>query len=231
MKKFAIYSIAWAIVLGLFNLVAFISPAKEGVDKYTVSFFVAYGAITLAFILNLICSLVLFRTKTLARSFYSISLALISAIGMLVMLLVGTVFMSLPMLPYWIGIIVCYAVLGASVIAVLKAASATVIVDSVDHAVSVITAFVKGATAKAELLMRSVNDPALRACTVEVFEAFRYSDPVSDPALASIEAEIVAQYNAFAEAVKDGDLALAKAILPALLDAIRTRNEQAKALK
>ena len=68
MKKFAIYSIAWAIVLGLFNLVAFISPAKIGADKYTVSFFIAYGAITLSFILNLICALVLLRT-TRTRSF------------------------------------------------------------------------------------------------------------------------------------------------------------------
>ena len=134
MKKFAIYSIAWVIVLGLFNLVAFISPTKDSsTTKYSLEFFIAYGAITLALILNLISSLVLFRNKSLSKSFYSISLALISAIGMLVILLVGTVFMSLPMLPYWIGIVVCYAVLGASVIVVLRAAGAAMLGNSEEN--------------------------------------------------------------------------------------------------
>ncbi len=232
MKKFAVYSIAWAIVLGLFNLVAFITPAKDpAIGKYTASFFIAYGAITLAFILNLICTLVLFRSKNYTKSFYRTPLVLISFTALFVMLPVGAVFMWLPALPYWIGIIVCYAVLGANIIAIIKAASTVALVSGTDHDMEILTAFIKTAAASAGLLVKELTDPILRESAVKVYEALRYSDPVSDPALIKTEREISAHYDTFADAARAGDTELATTTLPALLSAIDLRNAQAKTVK
>lgn len=231
MKKFGVYSAIWAVVLGIFNLIVFLTPSEAGgMYKFGGAFWVGYIAITVAFVAQLVCAFFALKEKNLTKLFYNISLIKISYTGLIVMLIAGTLCMAIPNLPNWIGIIVCAIILLLNAISLIKASAAAHIVAGVDQKIAVETAFIKGLTAQAESLMKTVSDD-LRATTKKVYEAIRYSDPVSNIALASLDAQIGRQFTAFSAAVKREDLELAKNEAAALVEMLESRNQQCKCLK
>ena len=48
-KLFKSYFAIWAVLLVLFNIIAFVSAGWTGQEKYTSSFWVGYVSITIAF--------------------------------------------------------------------------------------------------------------------------------------------------------------------------------------
>ena len=63
-KTFYSYIIVWFAVLGLFNLITFISPSHiDGKSKYDLLFWIAYSLITLCFIAHLVCTLKILNSK------------------------------------------------------------------------------------------------------------------------------------------------------------------------
>ena len=232
MKKFGVYSAIWAIALGIFNLIVFLTPNEvDGMDKFGGAFWVGYIAITVAFIAQLICALFAFKKKNLTKLFYNIPLIKISYTGLVVMLIAGTLCMAIPNLPNWIGILVCAIILLLNAISLIKASAAAHIVAGVDQKIAAETAFIKGLTADAQVLMNSATSDELRAEAKTVYEAIRYSDPVSNTALASLDAQIGRQFTAFSAAVKGEDLELAKNEAAALVEMLESRNQQCKCLK
>ena len=79
--------------------------------------------------------------------------------------------------------------------------------------------------------MTSAKSDELRAEAKKVFEAIRYSDPMSNVALSELNTQIERQFNTFAEAVNADDVELAKETSDALVELIETRNHKCKALK
>ena len=71
-KTFKYYFSVWAILLILFNAVAFVSGGVTNLEKYTVSFWAGYIFITLAFIGQLMCAKVAFEAKNLTKLFYNV---------------------------------------------------------------------------------------------------------------------------------------------------------------
>ena len=231
MKRFGVYSAIWAIALGIFNLIVFLTPNEAGgMYKFGGAFWVGYIAITVAFVAQFACTFFTFKEKNLTKLFYNIPLISISYTGLVIMLIVGTLCMAIPALPNWIGIIVCALVLLFNAIALLKASAAAHIVTSLDKKIAVETSFIRGLTAQAELLMNATIDE-LRATAKKVYEAIRYSDPVSNTALASLDAQIERQFTAFSDAVKGEDPELAKNEAAALIEMLESRNQQCKCLK
>lgn len=231
MKRFGVYSAIWAIALGIFNLIVFLTPNEVGgMDKFGGAFWVGYIAITVAFIAQLVCALFAFKEKNLTKLFYNIPLIKISYTGLVIMLVAGTLCMAIPNLPNWIGIIVCAVILLLNAIALIKASAAAHVVAGVDQKIAAETAFIKGLTAQAEGLMNTANDN-LRVIAKEVYEAIRYSDPVSNTALASLDTQIGRQFAAFSDAVEGEDFEFAKNEATMLVEMIESRNQQCKCLK
>ena len=231
MKKFGVYSAIWAIVLGIFNLIVFLTPNEAGdMYKFGGAFWVGYIAITVAFVAQLVCAFFAFKEKNLTKLFYNIPLIKISYTGLIVMLIAGTLCMAIPNLPNWIGIVVCAIILLLNAIALIKASAVAHIVAGVDQKIAVETAFIKGLTAQAEGLMNTAAED-LRTTAKKVYEAIRYSDPVSNTAFASLDAQIGRQFAAFSDAVKGGDCELAKNEATALIEMLESRNQQCKCLK
>ena len=153
MKKFGVYSAIWAIVLGIFNLIVFLTPNEAGdMYKFGGAFWVGYIAITVAFVAQLVCALFALREKNQTKLFYNIPLIKISYTGLVIMLIAGTLCMAIPNLPNWIGIIACALVLLFNAIALIKASAAARVVAGIDEKVAAETSFIKGLTAEAELL-------------------------------------------------------------------------------
>ena len=231
-KNFGIYSIIWAIYLAVFNVIVFVTPNEiGGISKFSGSFWVGYIFITIAFIGQLICAFFAFKPRNFKKLFYKIPLISVSYSGLVLMLIAGSVFMAVPTLPEWIGIIVCVLILAFNAIAIIKATAAAELVSGIDEKVKTQTFFIKNLAADAQSLMTSAKSDELRAEAKKVYEAIRYSDPMSNVALSELNTQIERQYNTFADAVKADDAELAKETSDALVELIETRNQKCKALK
>ena len=147
------------------------------------------------------------------------------------MLVVGTICMIVPTLPNWIGIIVCMLVLGITAIAVLTATFAASVVTEIDQRIKTKTFFIKSLTVDAEHLMNTAKTTELKALAKKVYEAVRYSDPMSNAVLVEVEEKIQNGFSDFENAVNGEDFELASSTADELLSLIDVRNKKCKLLK
>ena len=231
-KSIGVYSVIWAICLAIFNVITFVTPNEiGGVSKFTASFWVGYVFITVAFIGQLVCAFFALKAENVKKMFYRIPMISISYTGLILMLIAGGIFMAIPTLPEWIGIIVCVIILAFNAIAVIKVIAAAEVVGGIDEKVKKQTFFVKSLAADAQSLMASAKSDELRTEAKKVYEAIRYSDPMANPALSELDIQIKRQFNAFSDAVKAEDDELAKETADALAEIIERRNQECKLLK
>ena len=231
-KNFGLYSIVWALCLAVFNVITFVTPNKIGeLSKFSGSFWVGYIFITVAFLGQLICAFMAFKAENLKKFFYRIPLISISYGGVIAMLIFGSVFMAVPTLPEWIGIIVCVVVLAFNAISVIKATAAANIVNGIDEKVATQTLFIKSLTADAQSLMNSAKTDELLAEAKKVYEAVRYSDPMTNDVLLELDSQIKGQFAAFADALRSDDIELAKTNSAELIELISKREQACKLFK
>lgn len=231
-KYFKYYGICWAIALAVFNVITFVATNEiVGLASVGSSFWVGYAFITIAFIGNLICSFLFFKEENKSKMFLNIPIIQLAYSALIVSLIVGAVAMAVPQIPYWIGVIVDVLVLAFYAIAIVKASAAANIVHDVEQKVKAQTFFIKSLTVDADSLMARANNDEVKAETKKVYEAIRYSDPMSNDALASIENQIQNEFNAFADAVKSNDIDIAKSSSNELVILINDRNKKCKLLK
>lgn len=231
-KYFKYYGICWAIALMVFNVITFVVANETiGLTSVGSSFWIGYAFITITFIGNLICSLLFFKEENKGKVFLNIPIINFAYSALIVSLIVGAVAMAVPQIPYWIGVIVDVLVLAFYAIAIVKASAAANIVHDVEQKVKTQTFFVKSLTVDADSLMVRVKSDEMKEETKKVYEAIRYSDPMSNDALASIENQIQNEFNVFADAVKNNDIDLAKSSVNELIILINDRNRKCKLLK
>lgn len=230
-KAFKYYFAIWATLLALFNVLAFVSVGWDGQEKYTTSFWIGYVFITLSFLGQLACAFYALKDNNLTKTFYSISLVKASYSGLILSFIFGGLCMVISTLPYWIGIILCAIVLAVNVIAIVKAAAAADLVASVDKKIKVKTVFIKMLTADAQTLTAKTAGTDMEALGHKVFEAIRYSDPMSDEALAGVEQRISQKFGELSAAVDARDAALAEEKASDLLLLITERSNKCKVLK
>lgn len=230
-KTFRNYLIIWAVLLALFNVIAFVSVGWAGIEKYSPSFWIGYIFITLAFIGQLACAYYALKEDDIKKTFYNISLITTSYSGLIVSFIVGGLCMLISPLPYWIAVILCAVVLAFSVMAVIKASAAVEIVNDVDKKVKESTLFIKSLTVDAESLLSRAKNEEVKAACKKVYEAARYSDPMSNTALASVEEQISAQMEALTAAVSANDEEKILSLAGEIVALIEDRNRKCKALK
>ena len=231
-KNFGLYSIIWAFCLVIFNIIVFITPNRVAeLNKFGGAFWVGYIFITIAFIGQLVCVFFAFKDKDLNKFFYKLPLLSISYTGLILMLIVGTACMSIPNLPNWIGIIVCVSIIAFNAIAIIKATTAADIVSGIDEKIKTQTFFIKSLTADAETLMKSAKSDSVKTECRKVYEALRYSDPMSKDVLASTESQIKIKISELSEAVKMDDSKKVAEMVNEVVILIEDRNKKCKLLK
>lgn len=203
MKKiFNMYIALWAVLLVVFNAIAFISPGWIGIEKYSPSFWIGYAVITVAFLGQLACAWKAFGTDNLQKFFYNIPLIRISYAGLIATFVFGGLCMFLSLLWGWVAALVCFVVVAITVLAVIKAGTAGEIVGEIDDKVKAETRFIKLYTVKAAELESYAKTESAKAETKKIAEAFRYSDPMSKSELRTAELKIELAFEKFENAVK-----------------------------
>ena len=229
-KRFGMYATAWILLLALFNLIVFITPG-EAEEKFTASFWIGYTMITVGFLGQLLCGYVALKEENSQKLFYRLSLAKTSYSGLFATFFVGILCMAIPALPYWIGVILCAVVLVINVLALLKAGMVVSEVERIDQKVKMQTFFIKSLAVDADSLMARAQSDAVREECRKVYEAVRYSDPMSNEMLAAVESQITLRVAALSEAVAADDAAAVTAIAAEVQILLRDRNNKCRLLK
>lgn len=230
-KYFKYYAICWAIALVVFNVITFvITGATCGLSALIPSFWVGYAFITIAFIGNLVCSILFFKEENTDKVFLNYSVIRLAYGALIASLIAGVVVMIVPAIPYWIGIIIDVLILAFYAIAITKASAAADIVQSRGQHVKQKTSFIKMLTADAQTLVAKAGEDT-KVSVNRVYEAIRYSDPMSNDSLAGVESQITIKFNEYSNAVIDNDVDLTKALENELLILIEDRKNKCKVLK
>ncbi len=230
-KQFKNYLVTWAVLLGLFNVIAFVSVGWAGQEKYTASFWTGYVFITLAFGGQLACAYKALKEENLTKLFYNISLFKTSYSGLVASFVFGGLCMVISPLPYWVGILLCAIVLALNVISVVKASVAVDAVAQIDRKVKVQTFFIKSLTVDAETLLARAQGEEIKAACKKVYEAIRYSDPMSSDALSAAESQITLKFAALSDAVAAGDVTAVQTAAREVVILVEDRNRKCKLLK
>lgn len=230
-KVFKSYLAIWAVLLVLFNIVAFVSVTWDGQEKYTASFWVGYLAISIALIGQLIATYFALRSDDSKKTFYHIPMITISYTGLVLTFIFGGACMLHPSMPYWVGILLCAAVLAFTVIAVIETALAADLVNDTDEKIKKTTFFIKSLIVDAERLLTMAKKESIKTTCQKIYEAIRYSDPVSNAALASLESEITIYFAKLENAVETENEEQVKEVAEKLLILLKDRNQKCKLMK
>lgn len=231
-KNFKLYIVCWAILLALFNVICFVTPNEaSGLNKFGGAFWIGYIFITAAFIGQLVCAYIAFKAENLKKLFYNLPLITLSYTGLILTLIFGGAAMAITNLPNWIGIIVCLIILAFTAIAVISAKAAGTVVSNIDEKIKTNAAFIKEMTVETQNLMNRANAPKLKEYCKKVYEALRYSDPMSKEQLTDIENRIKEEFSVFTDAVISDDLDLTESSAKELISFIDERNNVIRLIK
>lgn len=229
---FKYYVVCWAVLAAVFNLIVFIVPNEMvGMNKFGGAFWSGYVFIMLAFVGQLVCAYFAFKAENKQKFFYNLPLITISYAATIASVIVGTLCMVIPNLPNWVGIIICLVILAFSAVSVVKAKAAADVVSEIDKKIKVKTLFIKSLTVDAESLMARAKTDEINAELKKVYEAVRYSDPMSDEALSGIESQITLKFDLLSKAVAEGNAETVKSAAEELVILINDRNKKCKLLK
>ncbi len=224
MKAFRSYAMLWGVVFALYHILSLAIPKSFDAD-----FWVSYIVTTLAFLAQLYVGYRDFRAGSTKNSFYHIPAVTISAVGVGVLALVGVITAIIPAVPAWLSVVLCALIVGFTAFATIGTASTADAAVRMDRRVKVDTFFIRSLTADAELLLKNAT-PSQAPIVRQVYEAARYSDPVSHEELAGLEAQITVRFRTFEGAVAQDSNEL-NAIALELCALLSQRNKTCKLLK
>jgi FlaA1/EpsC-like NDP-sugar epimerase len=230
-KNINFYAAIWAVILVLYNVIVFmVRPVLPLVSEaYDAGFWVAWAVAMAAFICNLICAYITFHGDNLEKTFYRVPLVHMSYTCLISMLVVGGVLMLIPSCPVWISAVVCVAAFLLQIISIVKSGWAASAVETTEQRVQSQTSFILEITADAEQLISNAQTDEARASCRKVYEALRYSDPMSGGELTEIETEIRRKFEVLSEKVKSGEKFTAA--FDELMSLISDRSSKCKLMK
>ena len=199
MKKDMIrWGIGLGVLLVLYILVAFLIPFVH-TAVFWVSFvftLIVFGVVGASFYIAFI------KNPDAKSRFYGFPIAKIGAIYGLVQLIAGIIFMALAAwVPVWMAVLVYAIALGAAVIGLISA-------EAVVEEIRVQDVKLKKDVSLMRALQSKVNQMAAQSENADIkalADEFRYSDPVSNDAIADAEAGLAAAVDELQSAYVDGD--------------------------
>lgn len=217
----------WAIFFVIYNIAVFLFLTPE-----TPVFWVSWGFMILAFGLQILGMYLSFKDFTVEAAFFGIPLAQFTLYYFFAELFMSVVFMLFQSLIgvkiagfLQLALLAVYAVV--AIISVGARDAAVGIKNDYDHK----TKDQKLKAIDIELLRDEAKDPELKKQLGRLAEAVRYSDPMTNAAVADVDGRITLEVMALQTACEDGDLDGAKASCAKLQRLYVERNKKLLASK
>jgi hypothetical protein len=225
-KSKVLQILAALVVLLVFNTVFFALP----VTRYA-RHWIFYGFSTLAIFLAAGTGFyVLWREEVRSR-FYGLPILYVSWLYMPLQIVWGFVCMFVPAVPLWVGIPVSIFLLAACLVGLIAVELGSTEISRLDGAVQEKLVFIKSLRAEALTLAEKAADGNLKKALGEYAEELRYSDPMSGPALAELEAALAEKTASLKALVDAGNTAAAGELCGELRQALAERNRKCLLLK
>ena len=191
-KKQMYYIIVWIALISLFNVLFFVTPDEiNGIKTFSGAFWPGYVFITIAFLGHLVFSIVCLSESNYGKKVLNIPLAIISYFELAAMVAIGLACMFVPGMPNWLGIILCYAILVFSILFLMSAKVVGENAASANQSLNAKVFQMREITNQASELIAMSKDADTRALLQSVYEAIRYSDPVSTDETQPEECEMI----------------------------------------
>lgn len=199
MKKDTIRAIVVAaIAFIIYNLIAFVIPFA-----HTAAFWISYGFTLAAFFVVAVSIYIAFFKNPDAKSrFYGFPIARIGVLYGIAQLVVSLIVMALATwTPWWIPTLVYAIGMGAAVIGLISAEAVVDEIQTQDVKLKDNTVMMRTLQSKINQIASQTDDAAIQSLA----EEFRYSDPVSNDAIADAEADLAAAVDQLQAAFVDSD--------------------------
>ncbi len=231
-KEFKLFATVWGVLYAviIFGVIVAVQ-ISDGMIASLGAFWAGYAGILVAFLGQFICGCVAFKEEKAQKFFYNIPLIKISWSAMIFMFFVGFGIMLIPGLSNLVGALICLIILAIDTASVMKAKTVATLVAEIDDKIKVKTFFIKSLTVDAEELVSRASSEEIKAECTKVYEAIRYSDPMSNDALSSLESEITIKFATLSDAVKADDVTAVVEAAKEVIILVENRNKKCKLLK
>ena len=199
MKKDTIRAIVVAVItFVIYNLIAFVIPFA-----HTAAFWISYGFTLAAFAVVCASIYIAFIKNPDAKSrFYGFPIARIGVLYGCARLIVSLVVMAVAKwTPWWIPVLVYAIGMGAAVIGLVAADAVVEEIQTQDVKLKKDVSLMRSLQSQISQLASQTDNAGIKALA----EEFRYSDPVSNDAIADAEADLAAAVDQLQAAFVDGD--------------------------
>lgn len=221
MKNKNLGYVVLGILLVLVSLIAFVVPTEK-----TGTFWIAYVFTAIAIVAQIVIwKNALGKEDTLKSKFLGLPIVHVGIVYLVVQIVAFAVFTAVPALPIWSAIVACAAILGFSVIFMIAGEAGHGEIERVEAKVQKKVFFIKELQADVELLINRETNTEIRDALQQLAEKIKFSDPMSNDALAEVEEAITAK---IAELKSASDKI---AVIQELNSLLMKRNKKAKILK
>lgn len=191
-KKTSIMTIMiYVIIFAVFNLLVFTI-----FNNRTPVFWISYGFMCLAFIVQIGSMFLALKSADVESVFMGIPLASLSFYYFFAAIFVGAVFMVFQIASIKLAVVIQVLILAAYVVVALLALMSRDVVQDTNDTLKEKVAAIKTLNIDVDVLIPQVSDPALKKALKKVSETVKYSDPISNDAVADIEDQIMQSMNA-----------------------------------
>ena len=209
------------ILFILVGVIAFAVPTAK-----TAAFWISYAFTVIAFAAPIIIwKAALGRSESLKSKFLGLPVLHIGIVYLVVQVVALIVFLSIPTLPIWSAVVACAVIAGVSAVCMIASDVGRSEIERVSAKVQEKTFYIRELQADVEMLEEQEQNPEIKISLTKLAEKIRYSDPMSNIALADLEDRIREKVTALRtadhklEIIAELDLLLAE------------RNRKAKILK
>ena len=230
-KYFKNFAIIWLIGVVMFSVFAFVAAMLIPGKRIDATFIICYVAVLAAFLIQLGLGYKCLNEENKDKVFLHMPLLSLGKSCVIVTALVCTALALIPGVPFPVAIVAAVLILGFFAIAVVKADTAATAVAEIGQRAAENAAFIKQMTTAAEGLTARAKTEEGKAMAGKVYEAFRYANKFSTPALADVEAKISANFTVLSDAAAAGDDDMTKSVGEQLLGLIAERESLAKSVK
>ena len=212
-KGFIKYSLLWLVALGLFNAAAFLMP-----KELNNTFWIGYGAVSAAFVLQLLSTAWFFNKDLLQKRIGKMPVPVFCMMGLIALFSVSVAFAATNMA---LLVIFSYVIVGAQYIVNIV----VIVVSGKDGAA---TGFIPELKKNTAALVQKAENDEIKTLADEVAKAAASADTRSDAALAGVENKILGEMEKFSAAVEASDLESAQTSAKQLLSFIKERNTKCR---
>lgn len=232
-KNFRFYALMWGILFVVWYITVFlVRPIiPDFIINYDARFWIAFVFVIIAFIGNIMCAYLAFKAENLNKMFLHMPLISISWSTLIILIIVSDIFMLIPNFPTWITATVCISILAFNAITIVNSVWASNIVDSIESKTKSNTLFIKNTIAKVESIINYAKNDEPKSECKKVYDAIRYSDPMSNDSLSDIEGKIESKMNEFISVINADDAYESKKLAEEIVTLINERNKKCKLLK